>query len=52
MFSSGGYSFPVDVFAAAVLLWELLGRTKLHRVNCLAGLDPMVAVDMVRMHIH
>ena len=47
IFSVKGYNFPVDVFACAVVCWEMLGTTKAMRDNVLMGHDPYEAVDMV-----
>lgn len=47
IFSTKGYSFPVDVFACGVLFWELLGTSRAMRDNVLMGRDPYEAVEMM-----
>lgn len=52
IFSTKGYSFPVDVFACGVLFWELLGTSRAMRDNVLMGRDPYEAVEMVSTLCH
>lgn len=53
VFAREGYGLAADIFSFAIVMWETLRIDETtNKENPLTGVDPNIAVSMVRMYNH